>query len=301
MPGDLYRFLDTAPPATLKVNGARGAADDRQGLRPPRRARGSAGDTIELDLPMPVRRVVAHEKVTDDAGRVALQRGPIVYAAEWPDNPAAASATWCCRTRAALTREFMPDAAERRDGAAGTRARARRRQPRRRHLDRPAAHRDPLRDVGQPRAGRDDRLAAAHRRRRASDAVSDARHRRHDHGVGADRGPRQEHASDQRRRGAALVRRPVVVLRLVADARQRGRVGRDDVREAGDDLGSRRSTGSTTPATARCACRRRGGILYKDGAGWKPVEAVEGLRRRARSASTACRSSRSRPAPCGSR
>ena len=44
------------------------------------------GDTIELDLPMPVRRLVAHEKVADDAGRVALQRGPIVYAAEWPDH-----------------------------------------------------------------------------------------------------------------------------------------------------------------------------------------------------------------------
>ena len=36
---------------------------------------------------MPVRRVVAHEKVEADRGRVALQRGPIVYAAEWPDNP----------------------------------------------------------------------------------------------------------------------------------------------------------------------------------------------------------------------
>ena len=35
---------------------------------------------------MPVRRVVANEKVADDAGRIALQRGPIVYAAEWPDN-----------------------------------------------------------------------------------------------------------------------------------------------------------------------------------------------------------------------
>ena len=36
---------------------------------------------------MPVRRVVANDKVEADRGRVALQRGPIVYAAEWPDNP----------------------------------------------------------------------------------------------------------------------------------------------------------------------------------------------------------------------
>ena len=36
---------------------------------------------------MPVRRVVAHAHVEADRDRVALQRGPIVYAAEWPDNP----------------------------------------------------------------------------------------------------------------------------------------------------------------------------------------------------------------------
>jgi hypothetical protein len=46
-----------------------------------------AGDVVEVRLPMPVRRVAAHEKVNADRGRVALQRGPIVYAVEWPDNP----------------------------------------------------------------------------------------------------------------------------------------------------------------------------------------------------------------------
>jgi hypothetical protein len=30
--------------------------------------------------------VLADDRVKDDAGRVALQRGPLVYAAEWPDN-----------------------------------------------------------------------------------------------------------------------------------------------------------------------------------------------------------------------
>ena len=48
--------------------------------------RWTAGDVIELGLPMPVRRVVAHSSVEADHGRVALQRGPLVYAAEWPDN-----------------------------------------------------------------------------------------------------------------------------------------------------------------------------------------------------------------------
>lgn len=45
------------------------------------------GDVVELDLPMPVERVYAHPEATADAGRVALQRGPIVYCLEDADNP----------------------------------------------------------------------------------------------------------------------------------------------------------------------------------------------------------------------
>ncbi len=45
------------------------------------------GDVIELDLPMEVRRIEAHPKVEADAGRVALQRGPLVYCFEAVDNP----------------------------------------------------------------------------------------------------------------------------------------------------------------------------------------------------------------------
>jgi hypothetical protein len=41
---------------------------------------------VEIDLPMPVRRIVADRNVQSDQGRVALQRGPIVYCLEWPDN-----------------------------------------------------------------------------------------------------------------------------------------------------------------------------------------------------------------------
>ena len=45
------------------------------------------GDTIALDLAMPVERVYAHPRVTEDIGRVALQRGPLVYCVEEIDNP----------------------------------------------------------------------------------------------------------------------------------------------------------------------------------------------------------------------
>jgi DUF1680 family protein len=44
------------------------------------------GDTLELTLPMPVRRIEAHPRVAADAGRVALQRGPVVYCLEAADN-----------------------------------------------------------------------------------------------------------------------------------------------------------------------------------------------------------------------
>lgn len=45
-----------------------------------------AGDTVELELPMPVERITAHPAVRSAAGRVALQRGPLVYCLEELDN-----------------------------------------------------------------------------------------------------------------------------------------------------------------------------------------------------------------------
>ncbi|HWP39479.1 MAG TPA: hypothetical protein VNL70_01040, partial [Tepidisphaeraceae bacterium] len=44
------------------------------------------GDRVVLDLQMPVERIVSHPKVPDNAGRVALQRGPIVYCLEQCDH-----------------------------------------------------------------------------------------------------------------------------------------------------------------------------------------------------------------------
>ena len=44
------------------------------------------GDTVQLDLAMPVCVVRAHTNAADEAGRVALMRGPLVYALESVDN-----------------------------------------------------------------------------------------------------------------------------------------------------------------------------------------------------------------------
>jgi uncharacterized protein len=86
VPSDLYRFLDTAnEPIVLKVNGVAVPQTVDKGYATLTR-RWQTGDVIDLTLPMPVRRVIASDRVEADRDRVALQRGPIVFAAEWPDN-----------------------------------------------------------------------------------------------------------------------------------------------------------------------------------------------------------------------
>ena len=46
------------------------------------RRKWSRGDQVELHLPMTIERIHAHPNVRANAGRVALQRGPIVYCVE---------------------------------------------------------------------------------------------------------------------------------------------------------------------------------------------------------------------------
>jgi len=48
--------------------------------------RWQAGDVVELSLHMPVERVVAHPQVEPDAGKVAIQRGPVIYCLEQCDH-----------------------------------------------------------------------------------------------------------------------------------------------------------------------------------------------------------------------
>jgi DUF1680 family protein len=86
MPTGLYRFLDGSPEGpALKVDGEAAVLEIRDGYARIRRS-WKKGDTAELILPMIVRRVVADDRVAADRGRVALQRGPVVFAAEAVDN-----------------------------------------------------------------------------------------------------------------------------------------------------------------------------------------------------------------------
>ena len=86
VPSGLYRYADAAGAAyELRVNGERTSPALRSGYASITRV-WAPGDTVTLVLPMPVRRVVADARVADTLGKVALQRGPLVYAAEWVDN-----------------------------------------------------------------------------------------------------------------------------------------------------------------------------------------------------------------------
>jgi DUF1680 family protein/alpha-L-arabinofuranosidase len=88
VPSDLYRFMDTIDQkVSLKLNGDGLEAKIKGGFACIER-QWQRGDVIELNLPMPARRVVANDNVVADFGRVAVERGPIVYCAEWPDNDA---------------------------------------------------------------------------------------------------------------------------------------------------------------------------------------------------------------------
>jgi DUF1680 family protein len=86
VPSDLYRFLDrNAQPLRLLVNRKRTAVVMERGYAKLRR-KWRSGDLVELELSMPVSRVVANRLVREDAGKVALERGPIVFCAEGVDN-----------------------------------------------------------------------------------------------------------------------------------------------------------------------------------------------------------------------
>jgi hypothetical protein len=86
VPGGLYSFVDKLSKQTaVIVNGKPSSAiPDRFGYITIDRV-WKTGDTIEVEFPIEIRRVVADARVRDARGRVAIERGPIVYCAEWPD------------------------------------------------------------------------------------------------------------------------------------------------------------------------------------------------------------------------
>ncbi len=85
VPTNLYTFADKAKPYTIKVNGTEVKATLKDGYAYIER-RWRKGDRVELDLPMDVRRVKANDNVVDDRGKLALERGPVMFCIEGKDQ-----------------------------------------------------------------------------------------------------------------------------------------------------------------------------------------------------------------------
>ncbi|RZK58207.1 MAG: glycoside hydrolase family 127 protein [Pedobacter sp.] len=86
VPGDLYRFAsNTQSVINILVNGKKVAYTMDKGYAVLKR-KWAKGDKISFELPMETQKVLANTNIKDDRGRLALQRGPIVYCLEGPDN-----------------------------------------------------------------------------------------------------------------------------------------------------------------------------------------------------------------------
>jgi DUF1680 family protein len=91
MPGTLYHYAESNPDAVgFKVNHKAASLKIDHGYATVE-GTWNNGDTIELDLPMTVHRVAADHRVRADEGRIALQRGPLVYCFEGIDNAGTAA------------------------------------------------------------------------------------------------------------------------------------------------------------------------------------------------------------------
>ncbi len=87
VPSDLYIYADGGTPGySVMVNGEIAVGElTPDGYYTIERTWHS-GDKVEVSFDMSPRKVKAHEAVEADRGRVAFERGPLVYCAEWPDN-----------------------------------------------------------------------------------------------------------------------------------------------------------------------------------------------------------------------
>ncbi len=87
VPSDLYAYTDGKQLGyTISVNGETLSGTLDKGYFCIERA-WKKHDVVRVHFDMEPRTVKAHENVTDDRGLLAVERGPLVYCAEWPDNP----------------------------------------------------------------------------------------------------------------------------------------------------------------------------------------------------------------------
>jgi DUF1680 family protein len=88
MPGHLYHYIDqNTPLMKVSVNDKEIDADQQDGYVSIENRNWKQNDQIEIEFQMPVRKVESHKKVAANNGKMALERGPLVFCAEEVDNP----------------------------------------------------------------------------------------------------------------------------------------------------------------------------------------------------------------------
>ncbi len=86
VPSDLYSYADNKTPKySVSVNGNKVDGEIVDGYFTIDR-KWKKGDKVDVHFDMDVRVVQAHRQVREDRGKLAVERGPIVYCAEWTDN-----------------------------------------------------------------------------------------------------------------------------------------------------------------------------------------------------------------------
>jgi DUF1680 family protein len=109
IPGNLYRYKDTSDKkAEIRVNGKLFSYSIEKNYAAINRV-WTAGDIVNIEFPMEVRRVVADEKLLEDNGRIALERGPIVFCLEGIDNKDGKATSLVIPDDAKISSEFRGD------------------------------------------------------------------------------------------------------------------------------------------------------------------------------------------------
>lgn len=108
IPGDLYTFA--SPPQNqvdIKLNGEDVEPEMDKGYAVLKRT-WQKGDRVSIEFPMEIRQVIADDRVKEDSGRFSIQRGPVMYCAEWPDAEDGRVLNMVFNTEADFTTEFKP-------------------------------------------------------------------------------------------------------------------------------------------------------------------------------------------------
>lgn len=108
VPGDLYHAQDPSlKKIPLLLNGKPYPYKIEKGYAVINRT-WKKGDKVTIELPMKAEKILANEQVTDDKFRFALERGPLMYCIEGPDNLDSSVQNIVVDQHAAVSEVFKP-------------------------------------------------------------------------------------------------------------------------------------------------------------------------------------------------